>query len=108
MNHNEIQGWKHPAAGLQQLIPIFLRDKEDHTQVQARADITRQLVGDQAEVSLEFWTEGESWLERLWSLILLGDWASLYLAFLNRENPTPVAAIEDFKKRLKEQTAKGT
>jgi hypothetical protein len=37
-------------------------------------------------------------------LILLGDWASVYLAFLNRENPTPVNAIEDFKKRLKEQT----
>ena len=107
MNHNEIQGWKHPAAGLQQLIPIFLRDREDHPQVQIRTDIASQLVGEKSEACLEFWSEGESWLDRLWSLILLGDWASLYLAFLNRENPTPVNAIEDFKKRLKEQTEEG-
>lgn len=108
MNHNEIQGWKHPAAGIGKLVPIFLRDQEDHAQVQARADITRRLVGDQTDESLEFWTEGQSWLERLWSLILLGDWASLYLAFLNQENPTPVETIEDFKKRLKEQTLKSS
>lgn len=108
MNHNEIQGWKHPAPALDQLIPIFLRDREDHPQVQIRADITRQLVGGNSEACLEFWTEGESWLERLWSLILLGDYASLYLAFLNHENPTPVHVIEDFKKRLKEQTEEGT
>ncbi len=107
MNHNEIEGWKHPAPAIQQLIPIFLRDREDHPQVQIRTDITRQLVGNKSEASLEFWTEGESWLERLWSLILLGDYASLYLAFLNHENPAPVQVIEDLKKRLKEQTEKG-
>ncbi len=107
MNHNEIEGWKHPAPALRQLIPIFLRDREDHPQVQIRTDIARRLVGDRSEVCLEFWTEGETWLERLWSLILLGDYASLYLAFLNRENPTPVHVIEDFKERLKEQTKAG-
>ena len=107
MNHNEIEGWKHPAPALRQLIPIFLRDREDHPKVQIRTGIARQLVGDKSEACLDFWTEGESWLERLWSLILLGDFASLYLAVLNRENPTPVHVIEDFKKRLKEQTEKG-
>ena len=107
MNHNEIVGWKHPAPALEQLIPIFLRDREDHPQIQSRIDITRQLVGEKSKTSLEFWSEGESWLERLWTLILLGDYASLYLAFLNHENPTPVEVIEDLKNRLIQRREEG-
>lgn len=107
MNHNEIVGWKHPASALRQLIPIFLRDREDHPQVQVRTEFTRQLVADKSGAVLEFWSEGESWLQRLWTLILLGDYASLYLAFLNRENPTPVSVIEDLKSRLRQQGEEG-
>jgi glucose/mannose-6-phosphate isomerase len=102
MNHNEIAGWRHPDASFQHLIPIFLRDREDHPRVQIRAEITRQLVSEKSGAFLEYWSEGESWLERLWALILLGDYASIYLAFLNKENPTPVEAIESLKQRLQE------
>ncbi len=106
MNHNEIAGWKHPAPALQQLLPIFLRDREDHPQIQVRTELTRQLVAEKSETFLEFWSEGESWLERLWTLILLGDYASLYLACLNRENPTPMRVAEDLKSRVRQQGAK--
>lgn len=106
MNHNEIAGWKHPAPALQQLFPIFLRDREDHPQIQARTEMTCRLVAEKAGAFLEFWSEGESWLERLWTLILLGDYASLYLACLNRENPTPMQVAEDLKIRLRQQGAK--
>ncbi len=106
MNHNEIAGWKHPAPALQQLLPIFLRDREDHPQVQARTEITRQVVAEKSGAFLEFWSEGESWLERLWTLILLGDYASLYLACLNGENPTPMQVAEDLKIRLRQPGTK--
>ena len=102
MTHNEIAGWKWPPSILQQFVPIFLRDRKDHSRVQIRAEITRGILAETAETCLEFWTEGESWLDRLWSLILLGDFASIYLAFLNGENPTPVPTIEGLKQRLKE------
>lgn len=101
MNHNEIVGWKHPDSALSNLVPIFLRDREDHPRVGIRADITRQLVSEKSGTSLEYWTQGETWLERLWSLILLGDYASIYLALLNEENPTPVEVIDLLKNRLK-------
>lgn len=104
MNHNEIVGWKHPAAILRQMVPVFLRDREDHPRVQIRAEITRDIVSKKAGSALEFWTDGESWLERLWTLILLGDYASVYLSFLNQEDPTPVEAIEGLKNRLKESS----
>jgi glucose/mannose-6-phosphate isomerase len=102
MNHNEIAGWEHPSFNLNQLLPIFLRDREDHPRVQIRFEITRNMLAEKAGDVLEFWTDGESWLERLWTLILLGDWASVYLAFLNEEDPTRITAIQSLKDRLKE------
>jgi glucose/mannose-6-phosphate isomerase len=102
MNHNEIVGWRHPGLVLRQFMPIFLRDLEDHPRVQIRAEITRDLLAGKAGSVLEYWTDGDTWLERLWTLILLGDYASVYLAFLNNEDPTPVEAIEELKNRLKE------
>lgn len=101
MNHNEIVGWKHPAQTLREFVPIFLRDREDHPQVQIRAALTRQLIEEQTGAGLEYSSEGESWWQRLWTLILLGDYASVYLGFLNQENPTPVEIIETLKERLK-------
>jgi glucose/mannose-6-phosphate isomerase len=41
-------------------------------------------------------------LERMPGAVALGDWASVYLAFLNDVDPTPVAEIELLKKRLAE------
>lgn len=102
MNHNEIVGWEHPREVLGRFAPIFLRDHEDHPRVQIRMEVTREILSSRAEPVLEFWSAGGSWLERIWSLVLLGDLASIYLAFLNREDPTPVEAIESLKARLKQ------
>ncbi len=101
MNHNEIVGWMHPDEALKRFVPVFLRDdREDHERVRVRLEITRELLEGRVEPVLEFWTAGESWLERMWTLVLLGDFASLYLALLNREDPTPVEAIDLLKSRL--------
>lgn len=102
MNHNEIEGWTHPATLIRQTLPIFLRDRDDHPKTQARFEVTRDLLGGKVDSALEYWTEGESWIDRLWSLILLGDYASVYLGFLNQVDPTPVEIIERFKSRVKE------
>ncbi|GAB4245644.1 MAG: bifunctional phosphoglucose/phosphomannose isomerase [Acidobacteriota bacterium] len=102
MNHNEIVGWKHPGDLLRRVLPIFLRDEEDHLRIQARAEITRELLAGHAEETLEFWSAGDTRLERLWSLVLLGDFASVYLAFLQREDPTPVEVIDLLKTRMKQ------
>jgi glucose/mannose-6-phosphate isomerase len=101
MNHNEIVGWRNPQEGLARMVPIFLRDREDHPRIQLRADITRELLDRQLDRVMECWTDGNSWLTRMWSLVLLGDFASVYLALLNQEDPTPVEAIENLKLRLR-------
>lgn len=100
MNHNEINGWEHPAGMLEKMVAVFLRDRDDHAQVAARIDITKKIlkgvVGDVVEVK----SQGESLLARIFSLIHLGDWVSYHLAGLNGVDPTPVEIIERLKKQL--------
>lgn len=103
MNHNEIAGWKHPSSMLAQFIPIFLCDKDDHPEIQMRIELTKEVLSGKAEEVLECSSQGGNWMERLWSLILLGDYTSLYLAFLNMENPVPVEVINDFKSHLEHE-----
>lgn len=100
MNHNEVVGWKHPADLLGRILPVFLRDPEDHPRTRLRLDWTRRFLSRRSGTTLEYWTEGESWLDRLLMLILLGDYASVYLGLLNGEDPSPVAAIDELKDEL--------
>ena len=101
MNHNEIMGWHHPRRLFRSFKILFLRDREDFPQVRRRMDITRSLVTQEVGVkTLEVWSRGKGLLARLFSLIYIGDFVSYYLAVLNRVDPTPVARIEELKRRL--------
>lgn len=103
MNHNELVGWLNPEQGLLDVGVVFLRDKGDHPQVQHRFDLTREVIEERAGVVHEVWSEGESLLARVFSVVYLGDFVSLYLAYLNNVDPTPVETIETFKKKLSER-----
>lgn len=100
MNHNEILGWEHPEQTLRHVAVVFLRDKGDHPQVRRRFDLTRQIVAERAGIVHDVWSEGESALARVFSIICLGDFVSLYLAFLNGVDPMRIDAIESLKRRL--------
>ncbi|TPW10030.1 MAG: hypothetical protein FD129_2016, partial [bacterium] len=52
--------------------------------------------------------EGQSPLERLWWLCHLGDWVSVYLGALRGVDPTPVTAIDELKRRLREMSKETT
>ena len=101
MNHNELVGWLQPEAVLKDVGVVFLRDSEDHPQVQKRFDLTREVIECRAGVVREIQSEGKSRLARILSVVYLGDFTSLYMAYMNRLDPTPVAVIDTFKSRLK-------
>jgi len=100
MNHNELVGWSNPEQGLLGVGVVFLRDKGDHPQVQRRFELTREVIEKRAGVVREVWSEGESLLARVFSVVYLGDFVSLYLAYLNNVDPTPVEVIDKFKMKL--------
>jgi glucose/mannose-6-phosphate isomerase len=100
MNHNELVGWEFPAKALGQIAVVFLRDRGDHPQVQRRFELTKEILQQKSGVVNEVWTEGESLLARIFSVICLGDFVSYYLACLNAVDPTPVAVIDFLKEKL--------
>jgi glucose/mannose-6-phosphate isomerase len=100
MNHNELVGWLYPEEVLRKIGVVFLRDKEDHPQIQRRFDLTRDLIAGKSGSLHEIWSEGKSLLARVLSVIYLGDYVSLYLAYLNNTDPTPVVVIDYLKKNL--------
>jgi len=101
MNHNEIEGWNYPAELFKQCCVVILRDKDYHPMVNARMDITSELLNEYPEEIHDVRSRGESMLARLFSLICIGDWTSFYLAMLNEIDPTPVERITELKNKLK-------
>jgi len=100
MNHNELVGWKVLREQMREIQVLFLRDKGDHPRVRVRMDITKGIIGEYTPRVAEVWSEGSSLLARMFSLISLGDWVSLYLAILHGEDPTPVEVIDTLKREL--------
>jgi len=104
MNHNELVGWRFPEGIMRFIGVVLLRDKGDHPQVQRRFDLTQEIIRERAGALHEVWSEGESLLARILCTIYLGDFVSLYLAYLNDTDPTPVEVIEYLKRSLSATT----
>ncbi len=101
-NHNEIVGWE----GVSQLGPlsaIFLDDADHHPRVRARIELTEWLVEPSAAATFRVETRGRNAVERVFSLVLLGDLVSLYTAVVRGIDPSPVACIERLKEQLAER-----
>ncbi|HAG08899.1 MAG TPA: bifunctional phosphoglucose/phosphomannose isomerase [Desulfotomaculum sp.] len=103
LNHNEIVGLEGPAELLQRLYLIILSHPHDHPQVQKRISITKELVAGVTAGVSEINASGTAELARLFSLIYLGDYTSVYLAFLYGVDPGPVKVIDRLKKALREE-----
>ncbi len=100
MNHNEIMGWSGGQDVLGEFSVIWLTDSHTHPRVRKRMEITGGLVGQHAKQMQQFSTKGTGLMSRLFSLIALGDWVSLYAALLREINPTAIDQIELLKNRL--------
>jgi glucose/mannose-6-phosphate isomerase len=99
LDHNELCGWDG-AAELGQFSAVFLDDSDLHPRVRQRIELTRGLIAASAAGTYRVETIGENRVERLVSLILLGDLVSLYMAVLRGVDPTPVTAIDRLKGEL--------
>lgn len=99
MNHNEIVGWAAGSNG--SLRPVFLRDGQEDIRLASRLKATFHELREQGVETFEICARGPDFLTRLWWMIFLGDFVSLYLAVLNEVDPTPVRAIDRLKHRIK-------
>jgi len=99
IDHNEIAGWLG-AGTPSRFSAVFLDDRDCHPRLRRRIELTEQLIGPHAALTRVVATRGENALERVCSLILLGDLASCYMAALAGVDPTAAPPLAELKELL--------
>lgn len=97
MNHNELVGW---AGGDNRMGVVILRSSDDHPRSAVRLDLSRDLIAKQTDVVEEVEAVGDNQLERMYYLIAVGDWLSLYLSEKRGVDPVEVNVITHLKSEL--------
>ncbi len=99
LDHNELVGWEG-AKDVGQFSAVFLDDSDLHPRVRQRIELTRGLIASRGGATFRVETIGQTRLQRLVSMVLLGDLVSLYLATLRGVDPAPRQAAESLKSAL--------
>ena len=97
--HNEIVGWE-AARDLGRFGIVLLEDPRANARNRLRTELTGELAAAGAAVVMHASGRGETRLERLVSLVLLGDLVSIYLAVLRGEDPVDVGPLDTLKAEL--------
>ena len=97
MNHNELVGWRDDASDK---VVVILRDQDDFSRVQARMEIGKKIAKKYNPTILEIYSEGKTYWERIFYLIHLTDWVSVFLADLRDVDATEVRVIDYLKGEL--------
>lgn len=102
LDHNEIAGWEGGSrAG--HFSAVFLEDDDNHPRIADRIELTAALISDHAAGTHRVRSLGQTPFERVFSLVLLGDLVSLYLAVLRGVDPTPVEAVTKLRAALEQR-----
>ncbi len=97
LNHNEIMGFNSQQNNF---FVIMLKDNEDHPNNLKRYTVLQQIL---TETNIDFEVAeiiGDHIFTKIFRTLLIGEWASYYLALINKIDPTPVKNIERFKRML--------
>ena len=86
---------------VKKMTAIFLNDPALHPRVRRRMKFAEQIVRGQKAAVRVVQVPGDSVLSRMLAMISLGDFTSIYLAFLYGIDPTPVVRVEALKKYMK-------
>jgi len=103
LHHDEAVGWDMPKELIEKFYLIMLRDDVlDSPKIKKRKDITVQILSDRMGKVREVYATGNSRLARLFSLVYLGDFVTLYTPIYRGVDPTPVEVINLFKRKMAE------
>jgi glucose/mannose-6-phosphate isomerase len=100
MNHNEIMAWSALPDVRKRARLFFLHDPHDDVRVERRMRLTAELLQQHVAGVDRVKPDGDGVLQHMLTTTHLGDFASVYLAFLNGVDPTPVERIEALKRHL--------
>ena len=97
LNHNELVGWD---GGDDRFVVLILHSSEDHPRNQKRMEITKEWIEQKRAEVVQIHAKGDNRLQRMISLVNLGDWVSLLLAEQKGCDPVTIDAIDHLKSEL--------
>jgi glucose/mannose-6-phosphate isomerase len=98
--HNEILGWVAAGSqGVASWVGVVLEDGHESSKMKKRAEVTASLVGELASFH-HVRAVGGTLFEKMLSLVLYGDFVSLYMAVLNGVDPENIDSINVLKSEL--------
>jgi glucose/mannose-6-phosphate isomerase len=83
-------------------IVVIFQFPSEHPNVSLRFEITREIIEEKVESVNIFIKEG-SLLTQLVISTYLGDYISMYLALLNKQNPSTVDSIDYLKSQMEKR-----
>jgi glucose/mannose-6-phosphate isomerase len=106
LNHNETMGWENAKQFAKYYSVILVRDEAEPQEIRSRIETTKTLMLPSISKISEIWAQGKGNLAKILSTILVGDFASVYLALLRNLDPTPVDTVTIMKERIEENGVK--
>jgi len=98
LDHNEVVGWTWPYG--ERFFVVGLRHEGEDPELAGRFQLSYDIARDAGAEVLEVHASGRAALARLMTLILVGDFTSVYVALGRGVDPTPVGAIDRLKAAL--------
>lgn len=100
MNHNEIVGWELALPAIKDFIVIFIENEDLHPRMKRRIELTQKLIKQRGVEVVDIYASGSTILEKVFSLIILGDWVSYYLALSYSKDPLEIRHIDYMKEQM--------
>jgi glucose/mannose-6-phosphate isomerase len=98
-NHNEICFWQRSSSA-GPFSAVFLEDPDQHPRIHRRIELTAAEAERAGAPALRIPARGETRLERVLSLVMLGDLLSVQLAELDGVDPNEIEGIVRLKDAL--------
>ncbi len=99
-NHNEIVGLGRPGHPGRNVVVVALLDRETHPRTRFRLESVLDITKQAYYLAMRLESEGRSRLARVFSLIMLGDFASVELARLGGKDAMEIKRIDELKRRM--------
>jgi len=101
LNHNEAVGWEVSEDLAKKFSVILIRDHDEPPEIKHRIEMTKMLALHKAQKVLEIYAKGKGRLAKMFSVLLLGDLVSVFLAILCGIDPAPVKTIDLIKREMR-------
>jgi glucose/mannose-6-phosphate isomerase len=97
LDHNEVEGSAGEGSETHRI--VILRSHTEPARMRLRVPETIHAMTSAGLEAREVWCEGSGALAQTLSLIMMGDFVSLYLAILRGVDPTPIPVLTGLKER---------